>query len=118
MDWLEILRTAFPIIATLVSVGVFIFMLMAKDKFLSKRDGEKFTHEIDGLKNRLISAEAELRNVPRGEAIHELAISIERMNGNIKGISAQLVSLEKFSKLNTATMERQEQFLLNEKSGK
>lgn len=118
MDWLEIIRTAFPIIATFISVAVFIFMLMAKDKFSSKNDHNKLETEIAAVKERVISAEGALENVPRIDAMHELALSIERMNGTIKGMSSQLVSVEKFSKLTTATMQRQEEFLLNLNKGK
>jgi len=113
MDWLEIILKALPIIGTILSVVVFIFMMMAGAKFLSKREGEKLKSEIDGLKSRFVAAEAALENVPRVDAMHELSLSIERMNGTIKGMLAQLVSMEKFSKLTTATMQRQEEFLLN-----
>lgn len=118
MDWLEIILTALPILGTLLSVAVFIFMLMAGARFVSKKEHAILLKEVDGFKDRLITAEAALENVPRVDAMHELALSIERMNGTIKGMSAQLISVEKFSKLTTATMQRQEDFLLNLNKGK
>lgn len=117
MDWFEIILKALPVVAGILSIIAVVFMSMAGNKFISKRDGEKIIHEINDLKSRFAAAEAALENVPRVDAMHELSLSIERMNGTIKGMSAQLVSMEKFSKLTTATMQRQEEFLLNLNKG-
>lgn len=118
MEVVEFIRSIWPVASALLLFAVFVLMLMARDKFVSKADHAKLENETAAIKERLIAVESALENVPRTDAMHELALSIERMNGSIKGMSSQLVSMEKFSKSMGDTIARQEEYLLNHSRGK
>ncbi|MBL4800871.1 MAG: DUF2730 family protein [Emcibacter sp.] len=118
MGVLEILRSVWLVASGVLLFAVFVLMLMARDKFVSKKDHEKLEAKVAMIKERLIAAETALENVPRTDTMHELSLSIERMNGTINVMSAIVSGMEKFSKSMSSTIARQEEHLLNASKGK
>jgi hypothetical protein len=80
--------------------------------------------EISGKQDELEAKVSEIQNtqvhhgqliahMPDAQNYHDLALSIEKMNGNLKEIVAHVKGSEKMVEKLTATMNRQELYLLN-----
>lgn len=81
---------------------------------------------IDGLSDRQASMEAELRRIdghqqkqqqaldamPGAKSYHELSLAIERMNGNLREVSARMEGVDRLVEKLDVIVSRQEQFLL------
>ena len=70
------------------------------------------------LEKRLIRAEAELEDKPTANALHELAVSITGIGGDLKALVARTDGLEGLVRRLETVADRQEQYLLNNKGGK
>lgn len=71
--------------------------------------------EFGKLRERLSTAEARLNDVPSGGALHDLAISVERLRGDVKTVGERLTGVDRVVERMDKILSRQEDYLL--KSG-
>lgn len=68
--------------------------------------------ELAALRERLSSAEAQLKDMPSGNALHEIALGVERLRGDIKGVDERLNGVDRIVERMDKILSRQETFLL------
>lgn len=106
MTAFEILRLALEVAALTISVGAVFYAHW--------RTRETARHaELVELRNRITRAEARLEETPTSKALHELALSIEHVGGDLKGMVARIDGLGAIVVRLERITERQEQHLLN-----
>ncbi len=69
--------------------------------------------EITGLRERLSTAEARLKDAPSTKSLHELSLSVERMSGNLKALGERMGGMDRVVERMDRILSRQEEFLLN-----
>lgn len=72
---------------------------------------EAFAQQVQNL-DRL---ERQVENLPNQSAIHELAISVEQLRGELGTVSARMDGLREIMAKLDSTIMRQEEFLLKDK---
>jgi uncharacterized protein HemX len=70
-------------------------------------------HDVTDLATRLTGAETRLNDAPTGKAMHEVAVSIERLSGDLRAAVARMDGVHEIVKRLDAITNRQEEFLLN-----
>lgn len=68
--------------------------------------------DLGKLRERLSTAEARLNDVPSGGALHDLAISIERLRGDVKAVVERLTGVDRVVERMDKILSRQEDYLL------
>ena len=81
--------------------GLFIRQMMAMRK------------EIEALKVKVTENEAKLCNMPDSTALHNIAISLERLRGDVVGLGAEMGGMKDVLQKVDRIVERQENYLLN-----
>ena len=68
--------------------------------------------EFGKLRERLSTAEAQLKDMPSANALHEIALGVERLRGDIKGVDERLNGVDRIVECMDKILSRQETFLL------
>lgn len=69
--------------------------------------------ELTILRERLSKAEARLDDTPNSKSVHELALSVERMSGNLKALGERMGGMDRIVDRVEKVLNRHEDFLLN-----
>lgn len=80
-----------------------------------RRDHEK---RLANHADRITRAEADIEDKPTANALHEVAVSITGLGGDLKAVVARLDGVENLVQRVEAVSERQESYLLNNKGRK
>jgi ABC-type phosphate transport system auxiliary subunit len=81
--------------------GLFIKQIMALRK------------DLEGLRVKVTENEARLCNHPDNNALHEIALSVERLSGDVRGMGKEIGGLKNLIEKVDRIVERQEDHLLN-----
>ena len=123
MDW-QIAKFTLDVLALLLSVSAWIYAWRVSrrqaqraeiDALKAAIDAERDRrrHDTEQLANRLTRTETRLNSAPTGEALHEVALSISGLAGDIKVAFSRLDGLGEVVKRLEVIANRQEEFLLN-----
>jgi hypothetical protein len=69
--------------------------------------------EIAALRERLSTAEARLNDVPSGNELHDISLSVVGLRGDIKGLDERLTGVDRLVERMERIVSRQETYLLN-----
>ncbi|WP_339863220.1 DUF2730 family protein [Paremcibacter congregatus] len=85
MEILVFLERALPVVATIASFAVFILLLLARDKFVSKEE-----HGI--MSERVGNLETSMARLPDAEKLNNLSENVVRLSGDISTIDEKIRS--------------------------
>jgi chromosome segregation ATPase len=74
---------------------------------------EHVTEALAAGDTRMALIESRLEQLPSADAVHELAISVERLGGDVRVTKESVENLRESGKRQEHTLNRMEQFLLN-----
>ncbi|WP_027178210.1 DUF2730 family protein [Maridesulfovibrio bastinii] len=102
-EHIETLNLILKVVQILVIplAGLFIRQIMALRK------------EVEALKVKVTENEAKLCNMPDSTALHSIAISLERLRGDVVGLGAEMGGMKDVLQKVDRIVERQENYLLN-----
>ena len=69
--------------------------------------------DLEGLRVKVTENEARLCNHPDNNALHEIALSVERLSGDVRGMGKEISGLKDLVEKVDRIVERQEDHLLN-----
>ncbi|MFM5095802.1 DUF2730 family protein [Aeromonas taiwanensis] len=81
--WWGVITTGVAILATIV-------MLWLSKTFARREELKEVSNTMDELTSRMTSLESRVDNMPTQEQLYELGIKLERLNGDINALAAQL----------------------------
>lgn len=91
-EMMEVIRTFWPITATFLNVAFILGAFVLRKSFVSQKDFEVLRRSHDQL-------QAKVSNLPEPGEITALHIAIEKLRGELNGITPTLKSVEKISDL-------------------
>lgn len=69
--------------------------------------------EVESLRVKVTENEAKLCNMPDSNALHDIALALERLRGDMVGLGAEMGGVKDVLQKVDRIVERQETFLLN-----
>jgi predicted nuclease with TOPRIM domain len=122
MDVFDILKYAAPAVVSIISLLWSWMISRAREAFVTKEQFEKLenkflelSEENHDLKVEITGIQADLKYVPHRDSVHDLAIVITELNGNMKTMGAENRGMSKQLSNMSKTLARQEEYLLNKK---
>lgn len=100
--------------ALLISTVAFVWTVFI---YLSARS-KATREELRELSDRLIKAESEIKGKPTADALHELALAISDIGGDLKALMARTDGVEKVAERLEKVADRQESYLLDKATSK
>lgn len=127
MNWGAI-KTALDTIALFLAIGAWLYTWasnrdrarhaeIVKLQEALERERDRRREVCDALGDRMTHAEARLDDAPTGKALHEVALSISHLSGDLKEMFARLEGLGEVVKRLERVTSRQEEYLLNRPKG-
>lgn len=119
------IQLAISLVALAVSVfaagwSVFVFLSGRSKATRSQIEQLRRDHDkrLANHSERITRAEAEIEDKPTTNALHELAVSIAGLSGDLKAVIARLDGQGEIVRRLETVADRQEQYLLNSKGRK
>lgn len=109
MTSFEEFRLWLDVVAILVALGSIVYA------HVRTKDAAR-QQQISDLENRLTKAEGKLEETPTSKAIHELAIAIEHLSGDLRATVERLNGLSGIVERLEKAAVRQEDYLRNARS--
>ena len=98
-----------------VDIAAFLFAIGALVYAHFRTKSQATQAELVVLRDRIAKVEGRLEQTPTVQAIHELAVSLEHLSGNLKATVARIEGLDEIIDRMDRVLNRHEEFLL--KSG-
>lgn len=86
-DWIAKWWGVITTVVALLATGV---MLWLSKTFARREELKEVSNTMDELTTRMTSLESRVDNMPTQEQLYELGIKLERLNGDINALAAQL----------------------------
>jgi uncharacterized protein HemX len=81
-------------------------------KELLEQERGRRRHDFENLTARLTRAEARLDDAPTGKALHEVAVSIERLSGDLRSAVTRMDGMDRLVQRLEAVAQRQEDYIV------
>lgn len=115
---LDALRLTVDVVQFVAIAGAWLYVLaMNRQKATAAQIDDvnaKLTARCEQLVVRLTSCEAQLQSAPTRDAVHELAVAIEHLGGDLKATASDLKGLRDLVKRLESVSARMEDFLLRQ----
>jgi len=109
--WLGVAWKAFSILGLIVSAIIAILLLKLKSEFATKSELAAIAKESGETRSKVTVIETVLGQMPNKDSMHELALTIERLRGDLKAVAAQLDGMGGTLKRIDVTLDRHEDIL-------
>lgn len=122
MDW-NAAKVALDTLALVLAIGAWLYTWRVShhqarraeidelNKEMAAERGRR-RHDVEELSVRLTRAETQLGHMPTRDSFHELAVSIERLAGDLRSTVSRLDGVDNIVKRIETITNRQEDFLL------
>lgn len=117
MSGFEVLRLAADFASLALAIGAFVYAHVQTRRRARSEELADLRERLERLRERVQSAEGRLEETPNSKAIHELALAIERISGDLRATVAELNGLGEIVKRLDRITERQETYLLHKREG-
>ena len=104
-----------PYLIGIVGLCWSFVLTRAKAAFATKEDLDRIVTSLQNVKYQIQSYEEKMSSVPKEKSLHELAMVIEKLNGTVKEMGAELKAIGKQQDVMSKNLTRQENYLLNKK---
>ncbi|MGF1775886.1 DUF2730 family protein [Vibrio nomapromontoriensis] len=98
-NYLEVIRTYWPILATIMNLVFLLVGFVMTKTFASKKELGELKEQQSKLDGRQVLLENKVEGMPTSKEVSELKVSMETLHGDIKEIRPQLKSLQRMSDL-------------------
>lgn len=112
MTGFEIARLAIDALALTGGLGAFLYARAVRRDSANRNEIDDIRDASAGLDRRMTRVESRLDDAPTATALHEVALSLEHLSGELKVNNARLEGLEKIVTRLESITDRQEQHLL------
>nr|WP_275661192.1 DUF2730 family protein [Vibrio mediterranei] len=98
-NYLEVIRTWWPIAATILNLVFLLVGFVMTKTFASKTELAEQKQANQELQNKFSLLKNQVEGLPTAKEVAELTVSMEKLHGDIKEIRPQLKSLQRMSNL-------------------
>lgn len=114
----DIIQTWSPIVFTIVSAVIAVGIYWVRNT--AKRETEvacgDLDKRLDEHHDRISKVESKIDDLPKSADIHALALSLERLSGEVRAQSVKLTAVQETSTAMQKSVQRINDYLLNEKA--
>lgn len=91
----ETIQQYFALAAVIISVGSHVYFWLTKGSRGNEKHLKEADDKLEDHEKRLSGLENEFKHLPTREGQHELAMTMEKMNGNLREMSATMTAMGK-----------------------